>query len=320
MRKDSPGAEGRTPANEPEESVLIDLSGIFIPAVTPFLPSTGEVDLVGMQENLRRWAEHSIRGIVIAGTTGEAVLLDETERVALVAAARDVLPPGILLTVGTGLESTRATVRLTRSVAEAGADAVLVQPPAYYRGAMTPEALREHYLAVADTSSVPVIIYQAPLRMSTLDFPTGLVAELSNHENIVGIKDSRGKLDLVGDLVSHCREGFQVLVGSGALLYPAMEVGAVGGIVAVANFAPGASGRLFQSFKAGRSSDAGGLQQRLGPMHNDIVGAIGVPGVKASLDLLDYRGGSPRPPIRPLSERGRTEVRAILRRGGLLDG
>ena len=299
---------------------MIDLSGVFIPAVTPFLPGTGEIDLPAMQENLRTWSQFPIRGVVLAGTTGEAVLVDEEERLELVRASRDILPPDLLLTVGTGLESTRATLRLTRAVAEAGAEAVLVQPPAYYKGAMTPEALREHYLALADSSPIPVIIYQAPLRMSTLDFPTGLVAELSNHENIVGIKDSRGKLDLMGELVEQCQDGFQVLAGSGALLYPALEIGCVGGIVAVGNMAPGPSGELFQSFKAGRSSESGRLQQQLEPIHNEIVGKIGVPGVKAALDLLSYRGGDPRPPIRPLSGQGREQVREVLVRNGLLDG
>ena len=299
---------------------MIDLSGVFIPAVTPFLPETGEIDIPAMQENLRVWGDFPIQGIVLAGTTGEAVLVDEGERVSLVRAAREALNPNVLLTVGTGLESTRATLRLSRLVADEGAEAVLVQPPAYYKGAMTPEALREHYLAVADGSPIPVIVYQAPLRMSTLDFPTGLVAELSNHDNIVGIKDSRGKLELMGELVEQCQDGFQVLVGSGALLYPALEVGAVGGIVAVATMAPGPSGELFQAFKAGRSSEAGRLQQQIGPVHNDIVGAIGVPGVKVALDLLGYRGGDPRSPILPLAEKGRAKVREILVRNGLLHG
>ena len=297
---------------------MIDLSGVFIPAVTPFEAGTGDVDVPAFQANLRSWSQHPIQGIVIAGTTGEAVLLDEDERLALVEAAKEVLPAEVLLTVGTGVESTRATIRLSRAVAAAGAEAVLVQPPAYYKGAMTPEALREHYLAVADACPIPVIVYQAPLRMSTLDFPTGLVAELSNHENIVGIKDSRGKLDLMGELVEQCKSGFQLLVGSGALLYPAMEVGAVGGIVAVANMAPGPSGELFQAYKAGRSSEAGRLQQVIGPIHNDIVGGIGVPGVKVALDLLGYAGGDPRPPIRPLAEKGRDAVREVLTRAGLL--
>ncbi len=297
---------------------MVDLTGVFIPAVTPFLPETGEVDLAGLRHNLRRWAEHPVQGIVLAGTTGEAVLLDEAERITLVRAAAEVLPREILLTVGTGLESTRATIRLSRAVAEAGAQAVLVQPPAYYRGAMTPEALREHYQAVADASPVPVIVYQAPLRMSTLDLPTGLVAELSRHPNIAGVKDSRGKLELVGELVEKCREGFQVLVGSGAHLYPGMEVGAAGGIVAVANVAPGASGELYRAWKAGRSSEAGRLQQRIGPLHQDLVAGVGVGGVKAALDFLGYQGGDPRPPLRPLAANRRAEVRKILVRAGLL--
>ena len=133
---------------------------------------------------------------------------------------------------------------------------------------------------MADASPIPVIVYQAPLRMSTLDFPTGLVAELSNHENIVGIKDSRGKLDLVGELVEQCQDGFQVLVGSGALLYPALEVGAVGGIVAVGQHGPGGLRRPLPGIhlrdEARRQAAS---SSRIGPVHNDIVGAIGVAGV-----------------------------------------
>jgi 4-hydroxy-2-oxoglutarate aldolase len=297
---------------------LIDLSGVLIPVTTPFQSDSGELDVPGMQSNLAKWASHSVQGLVIAGTTGEAVLLDAKERLALVAAAREVVPSSVLIIAGTGLESTRATVELTRAVAEAGADAVLVQPPAFYKGAMTPEALREHYRAVAEASPVPVIIYQAPLKVSTLEFPTGLVAELSTYENVVGIKDSRGNLDLVGELVSQCQEGFQILVGSGAYFYPALEVGAVGGIVAVGTMAPSETAALFQAQKAGRSAEAGRLQEQIGPVHNEIVGAIGVPGVKAALGMLGYAGGDPRPPLRPLPGEIRTKVREVLVRKGLL--
>jgi len=137
---------------------------------------------------------------------------------------------------------------------------------------------------------------------------------------MAGIKDSRGKLELVGELVEQCRKGFQVLVGSGAHLYPGLEMGAAGGIVAVANVAPGASGELYRAWKAGRGSEAGRLQERVGPLHNDLVAKVGVGGVKAALDLLGYRGGDPRPPLRPLPEARKTEVREILVRAGLLPG
>ena len=297
----------------------MDLSGVLIPVATPFDPVTGELDVVALRSNLRSWLAAPVRGIVLAGSTGEAVLLDEPERRALLDAARDVIPADRLMVAGTGAESTRATRRLCRMAGDAGADAVLVQPPAFYKGAMTPEALARHYEAVADASPVPVILYQVPLRMSTLDLPTGLVVELSRHPNVVGIKDSRGVLDLVADLADACDEDFDVLVGNGALLYAALEVGAVGGILGVANLAPAESARIVEAFRAGRSAEAGRLQERVGPLHNTVIGGMGVPGVKAALDLLDLHGGPPRPPLAPLPGTRSSEVRDALVRAGRLE-
>lgn len=295
-----------------------DLRGVLIPVVTPFDPVTGDADVVGMRANLREWLEHPVRGVVIGGSTGEAVLLDPTERLTLLEGARDVVPPDRLMVAGTGAESTRATVRLCRMAAEAGADAVLVQPPAFYKGAMTSAVLSRHYRSVADDSPLPVIVYQVPLRMNTLDLPTGLVAELSAHENVVGIKDSRGSLDLVAELVKACRSGFQVLVGNGAKLYASLEVGAVGGVLGVANLDPERSTAIVEAFTAGRSAEAGSLQEVVGPVHDGVVAALGVPGVKAGLDLLGMRGGDPRPPLPTLRSDGRAEVRRVLTGAGLL--
>ena len=295
-----------------------NLRGVFIPVVTPFDPVTGDVDVVGMRANLRDWLGHAVRGVVIGGSTGEAVLLDEDERRVLLEGARDVVSPDRLLVAGTGAESTRATIRLCRMAAEAGADAVLVQPPAFYEGAMTPAVLFRHYRAVADESPVPVVVYQVPLRMSTLDLPTGLVAELSGHDNIVGIKDSRGSLNLVAELVKATRSGFQVLVGNGALVYAALEVGAVGGILGVANLDPERSAAIVEAFTEGRTAEAGRLQEVVGPVHKAVVAALGVPGVKVGVDLLGMRGGDPRPPLPTLGAEGRAEVRRALTVAGLL--
>jgi 4-hydroxy-2-oxoglutarate aldolase len=298
---------------------MIDLNGTFLPVTTPFDPVTGDVDLVAHRANLRAWFAHPVRGVLIAGSTGESVLLDEGERASLVESARDVAPADRLVIAGTGAESTRYTIRLTRQAAEAGADAVLVQPPAFFKGAMTPEVLRRHYGAVADASPVPVVVYQVPLRLSTVDFTTGLVAELSHHPNIVGIKDSRGSLELVGELVTQCVEGFQVLVGNGAILYGALETGAVGGIVAVGLMAPAGAAEVCAAFGEGRTADAGRIQERIAPVHKEIVGGMGVPGVKAALDMLGLRGGAPRPPLAPLPERRLDEIRRILGGAGLLE-
>ena len=233
-------------------------------------------------------------------------------------AVRDVVPDDRLVLVGTGAESTRAAIKKAVKAADAGADAVLVKPPAYFKGAMTPEALARHYRAVADASPVPVIVYQVPLRLSTLEFPTGLVAELSKHPNIVGIKDSRGNLDLVGELVEACADGFQVLVGAGSVLYGGLEIGAVGGIVAVGLMAPAEAAEVSVAFYEDRKADAGRVQERITPVHNGIVGGMGVPGIKAALDMLGYHGGDPRPPLLPASAARRDEARGILEAAGLL--
>lgn len=317
-------APGGHPADHPRPArggggsdAPLDISGVMIPTTTPFDPVTGEVDPVALRENVRKWASTGVAGLVIGGSTGEAVFLDERERDLIWDVVGGALPDGLLFVAGTGAESLRTTLHLTRMAAARGCDAVLVQPPAFYRGAMTPAVVRDHYRAVADASPVPVILYQVPTRFSTLDFPTGLIAELSAHENIVGIKDSRGKLELVGELVTQTARGFQVLVGSGNLLYGSLEIGAVGGILGVANLAPRESVALCERFAAGDWSGAGVLQERIGPLHNTVVGGMGVAGVKYGLELLGYHGGAPRPPLRPLPEGRRGEVAEALDRAGI---
>jgi len=178
--------------------------------------------------------------------------------------------------------------------------------------------LARHFKAVADASPVPVLIYQVPLRMSTLDLPTGLISELSLHPNVAGIKDSRGKLDLVGELVDATADDFQVLVGSGALLYPALELGATGGIVAVGLLAAAEAAEISVAFAEGRTADAGRLQEQIAPVHQQIVGGMGVPGVKAATDLLGLRGGAPRPPLESASAERIDEIQSILVGAGLL--
>jgi 4-hydroxy-2-oxoglutarate aldolase len=296
----------------------MNLAGALVAAVTPFDPVTGEVDVVGLRSNIRWWIDRDALGIVIAGSTGEAVYLDEDERRVLLEAARGVIPADRLLVAGAGAESTRATLRLCRMAAETGADAVLVMPPAFYKGGMTPEALAVHYRRVADESTLPVVVYQVPTRLNTIELAVGLVAELSAHENIIGIKDSRGSLEVVGELVSQCREGFQVLVGSGANLYGSLEVGAVGGILGVSNPMPQETADLIRAFQEGRTQEAGRLQELVAPVHKAAVGDMGVAGVKAALDMMGLRGGDPRPPLRPLAEKRRAELRGVLEAAGLI--
>jgi 4-hydroxy-2-oxoglutarate aldolase len=296
----------------------VDLRGTFLPVTTPFHPHTGDVDVVAFRSNLGHWLGHPISGILIAGTNGEGALLDDRERALLVEAVAGSMPPHARLLAECGAESTRQTVRRVRIAADAGADVALVSPPAFFKSAMTPEAVARHYRTVADASPIPVVVYQMPLRMSTIDLPTSLVVELSRHPTIVGIKDSRGNLDLLADLVGQCEDGFQVLVGNGALLFPALELGAVGGIVAVGMLATAAAAQIPIAYRQGRKAEAARLQERIAPVHDQVVSGMGIAGVKAALDLIGLTGGAPRPPLAPAAPERVEAIRRILGTAELL--
>lgn len=254
---------------------------------------------------------------MVAGSTGEAPLLDEIEVLRLVEWTREAAA-GQTVVAGTGLESTRATVRMCREVARNGADAVLVRPPSYYADAMDREAVRAHFLEVAEASPVPVILYHIP-RYVPVGIEPGLAAELARHENVAGIKDSSGEIRRLGELVEGCGDRASVLAGAGTLLYGGLEIGAAGGVVAVGLLATGACGELIEAWRAGDDARAGALQERVGSLHRAVVGKLGVPGVKTGLDRLGMTGGPVRGPLRDPDRSGRDRVGAALEAADVID-
>ncbi|HEY8468691.1 MAG TPA: dihydrodipicolinate synthase family protein [Longimicrobiales bacterium] len=292
-------------------------AGVLVPVTTPFDAVTGEIAPVSWRENLRRWMEHPLDGVVLFGSTGEGVLLDEEEKLRLLGFARDLVPPGRLLVAGTDGESTRAVIRQARRLAEAGADALLVHVPPYFAGALSAGAIRDYYVAVADASPVPIILYHIP-KYTKAEFEPGLVAELARHPNIAGLKDSSGDMRRFGDYADACGDECSLLVGNGALFYTALELGAAGGIIALGLLAPADCVEIFRCYQAGESRRAGEVQERIAPVHKEIVARYGAPGVKAALDLLGYAGGPPRPPLCGLGEAQRREVVRVLQEAELL--
>lgn len=297
----------------------MNLEGVYLPVTTPFDPATGDIDLEAFADNIGAWCEHPIAGLVVGGSTGEQPLLDEEELVALVARGARARAEGMALIAGTGAESTRATVRLCERAATEGADAVLVKPPSYYRGRMSPEALHGFFSDVADASPAPVILYHVP-KFVPVDVVPELAGELVRHPNIAGIKDSSGDLHNLGAVCEAVGDRGAVVVGAGTLLYSGLEIGARGGIIAVGLLAVGAACELYRAFMAGRSAEAGRLQERIGPLHKKVVAGTGVPGVKYGLDRLGFAGGPPRPPLLPPTERERSEVESALAAAGLAQG
>ena len=289
----------------------MQLQGVFAATVTPFDPATGDVDLDGFRRNARFLLDTPLAGLVLFGSTGEGVLLDAGERAALLAVARELAGDRLVL-AGTGAESTRATIRLSQAAAAAGADAVLVHPPGYFRSLMTTTALLEHYTAVADASPVPVVLYQVPLASRSVELELPLIARLSEHPNVIGLKDSTGDLAALGELRRSCAEEFAVIVGTAALLLDALDAGASAGILALAAIAPEECTDIYRLWQSGERDSAARMQGVAAPLHRAIVTRFGVPGVKAALDVLGLGGGPPRPPLQALGEADRTAVEQAL--------
>lgn len=293
------------------------LHGIFPPVVTNFDAVTADIAPVAFRDNLRRWIETPIDGIVLFGSNGEGALLDEDEKVRLTSFARDVVPAGFVLIAGTSAESTRGAIRETKRLAAEGADVMLVHPPAYFGPYLPVSALLDHFRAIADASPVPVLLYHIP-KYTKVTLEAGFVAELMRHPNVAGLKDSSGDIKRFADYTNACGTDCRLFVGNGALLYTALELGAAGGILGVANIAPALAAAVVRSFRAGDTQEAGRLQEKLTPLHREIVAAHGGVGCKAALDLMGWAGGSPRPPLQPLSERERQHVARVMQEAGLL--
>jgi 4-hydroxy-2-oxoglutarate aldolase len=293
------------------------LYGIFPPVTTSFDAASGDTAPARMRENLQRYIEQPIDGIVLFGSTGEGALLDEDEKIRLTALSRTVVPPGFPLVAGAGAESTRATVRLAQRLAAEGADVMLVHPPAYFGPYLPVAALLDHFTAVADASPVPVLLYHIP-KYTKVTLEAGFVAELMRHPNVAGLKDSSGDIRRLAGFTAVCGTGRRVFVGNGTLLYTALELGAAGGILAIADIAAPLCAELVRAFRAGNTESAGRIQERLTPLHREIVAAYGAAGIKAAMDLLGWSGGAPRAPVRGLGGKERQQVARALQAAGLL--
>jgi 4-hydroxy-2-oxoglutarate aldolase len=265
---------------------------------------------VHLRRNVARLLEAGLDGVVVAGSTGEAALLEPDEQRRMMGWVREVLPDGRWLLAGTGGESTRQAVALTRAAAAEGADAALVRPPAYFSSGLSPASLVDYYRAVADASPVPVLVYNIP-KYTHLAIAPGLLQQLVLHSNIVGVKDSSGdakNLAAYRDAAPNWSE----FVGSGSLLYQALELKCDGGILAVACFAAALAAQVYAAFQAGDRAGAGKLQERLGPLDKEVVGRLGPAGVKAAMDAVGLYGGPVRPPLAPVAASDRERVTKLV--------
>lgn len=290
---------------------MVSLRGIFPPVPTPFDPATGDLDLGALRTQLTRLTTSGLAGALVLGSNAEAGLLEEAEADAIVDTARGVVPRDQALIVGTGRESTRATMAACRRAGNLGADVVLVRAPSFFKSQMTHEALVTHYRAVADASPVPVMLYNVP-GMAGFSLTVAMVQTLADHPNVVGIKETSNDLERHAQFALVKPETFAVLSGWAPVAYPAWLMGARGAIIAVANVLPAACATLWAHAQAGRHDEARALQQQVLPIARLVSSVHGVAGLKCALDALGFPGGPVRPPLLPVSPAVADEIRAAL--------
>ena len=356
----------------------MQLHGIFPPITTPFYPD-GNVYFKKLEHNVERYSRTPVAGIVVLGSTGEAILLSDQERRDVLKAAREAAAPNKVLIAGTGIESAIETLRLTEYAAELGYDVAMVRTPHYYKKQMHAANILAFYRTVADRSPLPVIVYNFP-QATGYDIPAEIVIELAEHPNLIGIKESSGDVEkvrkmvegtrhikrsatvtetfdavpprmisaanagspadggelvpigslagsgsgapqkpsssavsVVGNLKTRQKEiGFQVLVGAAHKLQPSLDAGAVGAILAFACLAPTACYEIYVAWKEGDTRLAKLKQERIVQAAEQVVGDLGIPGVKSGMDFNGYFGGPARLPLLPLTADVKAEIERLL--------
>ena len=291
------------------------LTGVLGPVVTTF-DSSGALDVAAFRANIRAHLASGLNGVVLTGSTGEGALVDDAERRELIEAARALVPADKWLIVATGAESTRQVLARNADAQRLGADAALVVSPHYYTPSMTTEALRAHFTAVADGSQLPILLYNIP-KYTHFAIAPALVAELARHPNVHGMKDSSGDLALFEQYLASQGDAFSVLTGSGQSLAEALALGARGGILGVALFSGALAPQLFRAFMRGDRAEAARVQSLLVPMAREIVGGMGVPGVKRALERVGLAGGPVRSPLLPLDASSSARLDVLLAEAGM---
>lgn len=287
-------------------------SGIFLPIPTPFRRDE-ELDLPALEENLSRWCATGIRGFAVMGSTGEFPALSREEKGTLLAAVAGKVAGKKILLAGTGCESLRETLLLSREAAALGYDALLVLPPHYYKNSMTDAALERYFLDVADMAPLPLFLYNMPANTG-INLSPALTVRLAAHPNVAGIKDSTFSASQLAAIAAEMPKDFRLFAGRGSMLLATLLLGGRGGTLTVANVAPEFCVALYEAWCAGDLERARRMQFSLLPLNEAVTVRFGPAGIKAALDLAGYRGGPCRKPLLPLASDQKEELKRILER------
>src|SRR5579872_6780359 len=283
------------------------LQGIFPPITTPF-DHAGNIYVSKVQHNVEKWNLTTLSGYVVMGSTGESVMVTPEEKYTMWELVAKYAAADKLLIAGTGVESVRETVALTNRASEMGYKAAMVRTPHYYKNLVNrADAQALYFRAVADQSRIPLIIYNWP-QATGVDIPVEAVVAISEHQNVIAIKESSGNLEKVMQMIREVKHGFQVMVGSAPTLWPSLLMGACGAILAYANAAPYSTIAIWEAYRT-REEEAGrDWQNRIGRASTLVTVKYGVAGLKYAMDLNGYYGGPPRAPLTPPSAEAKKEI------------
>jgi 4-hydroxy-2-oxoglutarate aldolase len=293
-----------------------EIRGVYPPMLTPFT-AAGDVDYNAHKRNIDRWNKIGLAGYLVLGSNSETPYLNESEKMKLIELTMQYASRGRTVLAGTGLESTRETIRLTNMAAELGAHAALVLTPCFYGSQMTDEALVGHFSRIADASRIPVLLYSVPV-YTHLAISVEAVGILSRHQNIIGMKDSSGDVPRLAALLKAVPEAFHIVVGSVSAWYPALQLGIRAGILALANFAGSRCIALQEWHDSGETWKAQGLHEQLVPINRAVTLTYGLAGLKYAATLVGYEGGSVRSPLMPLGDAAAEEIRGLVSAAGLV--
>jgi 4-hydroxy-tetrahydrodipicolinate synthase len=293
----------------------MEIRGIIPPVATP-MQANEDLDLPRLRWFLDRLIAGGVHGVFVLGTNSEFYALDEREKHEVISTAVEHVRGRVPVYAGTGAETTREAVRLTKLAEREGADGVSVITP--YFIAPTQQEIFDHYRRVAESTSLPVILYNNPATCGGVKIDVETAARLSELANVAGIKDSSGDLQNTNEYVRVVPDRFAVLQGRDTLIYPSLLCGARGAIPASANVAPALCVQVFDAVRRNDHAEALRLQQRLNLVRHSLSLGTAPGGVKAALDLLGTPIGPSRGPVGPLSPDKLLRMRAALERSGLL--
>jgi 4-hydroxy-tetrahydrodipicolinate synthase len=293
------------------------LRGIIPPVATP-MQANEDLDLPRLKWYIDHLLREGVHAVFVLGTNSEFYALDEAEKQAIVATAVQHVRGRAPVYAGTGAETTREVVRLTKMAEKEGVDGVSVITP--YFISPTQSEIADHYRRVAESTSVPVVLYSNPVTCGGLKIDVDTVARLAQMPNIIGIKDSSGDLTTTLEYIRVAPPTFAVLQGRDTIIYPSLLFGAKGAIPASGNVAPAICAEIFNACERGDHTAAKAAQLRLNPVRLSLMLATAPGGVKAALDLLGLSIGPCRSPIAPITPEKRERLRKALVEAGLLKG